>query len=549
MRIFILSIAVCISINAAAQTYTIRSQGNNVGNGGAYVAPVVTKTFTVSSAKTQSNPYYFSTSSTNKDLPGNNIKTVTQKSSGSSGLYTPVQGVADKANNFSCLSGNCKNGFGTYQSTPNFNYKYVGEFKDGRHHGKGTIYDWEGYITFDGNFENGNKEGYGRSLIYYQEPVFGDGSITKYNTAVQTVYEGLFKNDERHGEGYLAEYTKDQFIVNIYTGNFTDGQKDGEGVLLLFAKNKITAYYSGGWFKGKYHGIGIDSSGLGLFMGEFKNGVRDGEGTAYWSEYKTETKVPVLWYTGKWKDNKREGHGIEYDLKGKQLYEGEFTSDRRNGPGKLYKPDGTFTEGTWVNGLNKELDPPVVAAPVSKVYNEEFNDNQREWSHNTIHYEARVEKGVYHVEAIGPKAYLSTDNLRIRIRDLYIYENDDWSFEATAKSSYKDGSGRFGIGWEDGQFMISSSAVKYVPDMFDLSYEMTRNGSKGKNGETKVKKGFNTLLLIKKGTVLEAYLNGRQLYSGPVGKIEGSLFLVMPQCQASDGYYADYTEIIIKKLN
>jgi hypothetical protein len=544
MRFFVLSIIVFISIDATAQTYTIKSQGSNTGNGGAYVAPVVTKTFTVSSATKQSNPYYSPTASTNKSLPGNNTTTVTSKSSSSAGLYTPVQEKSDKANNYTCLSGNCKNGVGTYQGDPNSIYKYVGGFKDGEYHGKGTKYDWEGYVTFDGNFEKGIREGYGRSVEYYQEKVFGDGSITRYNTAVSIVYEGLFKNDKHNGEGYLAEYTKDQFLVSIYTGTFTDGQIDGEGVLLLFAKNKISAYYSGGWFKGKHHGIGIDSSQYGLFMGEFKNGLRDGEGTEYWSEYSSETKVPVLRYTGKWKDNKKDGHGIEYDVKGKPAFEGDFTGNSRNGPGKLYKPDGSFIEGVWVNGSNNALDPPVVVAPVSKVYKEEFNDNQRIWSHNSPFYLATVEKGVYHVEAIGGKVDWVFDNFKIFVPGQYLMEKDDWSFEVTAKSN-----GSYGIGWDNGEFMISASSIKYISDEFEFFYDVTKNSKKGTKGDTKVKKGFNTLLIIKKGAVIEAHLNDRKLYSGPVGQIKGDLYLIMPKCHASDGYYADYTDIIIKKLN
>jgi hypothetical protein len=543
MRFFVLSIIVCISINAAGQTYTIKSQGSNNGNGGAYVAPVVTKTFTISSATTQSNPYYSPTASANKSFSGNTT-TVKSKSSSSSELYTPVQEKSDKANNYKCLSGNCKDGFGTYQGTPTSTYKYVGGFKNGEYHGKGKIYDWEGYVTFDGNFDNGSKQGYGRSVNYYQEPVFGDGSITRYNTAVRTVYEGMFKNDKHNGEGYLAEYTNNQLLVSIYTGTFTEGEKDGEGVLLLFAKDKISAYYSGGWFKGKHYGIGIDSSEKGLFIGEFKNDLRDGEGTAYWSEYSTNTKLPVLLYTGKWKNGKRDGHGIEYDLKGKPLYEGDFTNDYRNGPGKLYKPDGSFTEGVWVNGFNKALDAPIVVAPVSKEYKEEFKDNQRLWSHNSPYYLATVEKGVYHVEAIGgEKDY---NNFKILIPNAYyVSKEDDWSFEVTAKSSNKHGvAGWYGIGLSSTEFIINPNA-----DLFEFYYNITKSDKKGTKGDVNAKKGFNTLLITKKGDVIEAHVNGRKVYSGSAGDISGVFYLVMEKSNPTYGCYADYKEITIKKLN
>lgn len=486
MKIFILFIVVCVTINVSAQTYTIQTQNKGTNfNGGAYVPPAVTKTFGLPLPKQQSNPYYTPSASYNKSFSGSNTSSVTPKNSGSSGLYTPVQSKADKANNYTCLSGDCKNGFGTYQYSPNLSaYKYVGNFKNEKFHGNGKIYDWEGYVTYNGNFVNGTEEGYGRSVSYYQEPVFGDGSITKYNTALRSVFEGTFKNGEHNGDGYLAEYTNNQLLISVYTGSFDAGQKDGEGVLLLFAKDKISAYYSGGWYKDKHHGIGIDSSESGLFIGEFKNDQRDGEGTAYWSEYSTETKVPVLRYTGKWKNDKRDGHGIEYDLKGKPVYEGDFTNNRRNGPGKLYKPDGSFKEGTWIDGSNKELDAPTVVTPVAKKeYKEDFEDNKRLWPHNSKYYLATVQKGVYHVEAIGGEN--DYDNFTIRIPDAMIFfKDDDWSFEVTAKSGNKHGvAGWYGIGWDKAEFIINPNA-----DLFEFKYNISKNGSKGSKGNAKVKK-------------------------------------------------------------
>jgi antitoxin component YwqK of YwqJK toxin-antitoxin module len=547
MRIFVLCLAFCTCMTADAQTYTIKSQGANTGNGGAYVAPVVTKTFTLPPAKQQSNPYYAPSASANRNLPGNNTKTVTPKRSGSNDLYTPIQDKADVARNFSCLSGNCENGLGTYQGSPTTTYSYIGNFKDGERHGVGKTYDWEGYLTYEGSFVKGSREGFGKSISYYQEPVFGDGSITRYNTAVQTVFEGTTKNGNYEGEGYLAEYTNRQLLVSIYTGSFAAGKKDGEGVLLLFAKNQISAYYSGGWSDGRHHGIGIDSSEAGLYIGEFKNSQRDGEGTAYWSEYSTQTKVPVLLYTGKWKQNKRDGIGIEYDLKGKPVYEGNFTNDSRNGAGKLFKPDGTATEGVWVNGSNKDLDPPVAVATVaSKEFKEDFTDNKRLWPHNSPYYLATVQKGVYHVEGIGGER--DYNNFTISVPDVgVVFKDDDWSFEVTAKSGNKHGvAGWYGIGWMGAEFLINPNA-----DLFDFKYNITKTDYKGINsGDAKVKKGYNTFLVIKKGDVIEARLNGKKLYSGPAGDIKSYfMYLIMPKSNPSYGCYADYKEVIFKKLN
>tara|TARA_B110000196_G_C20667605_1_gene440356 strand:- start:265 stop:501 length:237 start_codon:yes stop_codon:yes gene_type:complete len=52
-----------------------------------------------------------------------------------------------------CLSGNCENGQGAYISH-NGN-KYLGEFKDGIMHGKGTLYNPDGSIYHSGLWKDG----------------------------------------------------------------------------------------------------------------------------------------------------------------------------------------------------------------------------------------------------------------------------------------------------------------------------------------------------------------------------------------------------------
>src|SRR5688572_32837006 len=42
-------------------------------------------------------------------------------------LYEPIQSASDKAKNNTCISGNCEDGYGIKQGTPNTRYKYEGE--------------------------------------------------------------------------------------------------------------------------------------------------------------------------------------------------------------------------------------------------------------------------------------------------------------------------------------------------------------------------------------------------------------------------------------
>ena len=62
--------------------------------------------------------------------------------------------------------------------------------------------------------------------------------------------------------------------------------------------------------------------------------------------------------------DKRHGHGRFQDFKTKDIYEGQWRDDERNGEGILYMPDGTEKKGTWkgmhiISKTANEKPPPV----------------------------------------------------------------------------------------------------------------------------------------------------------------------------------------------
>ncbi|MCY7359755.1 MAG: hypothetical protein LH609_20330, partial [Rudanella sp.] len=76
----------------------------------------------------------------------------------------PTRPVASKpaviaANRFSCVSGNCSDGHGTYV-TPN-RERYVGEFVDGDKHGQGIQYYADGKMKYKGAFGDNERAGFG----------------------------------------------------------------------------------------------------------------------------------------------------------------------------------------------------------------------------------------------------------------------------------------------------------------------------------------------------------------------------------------------------
>ena len=53
-------------------------------------------------------------------------------------------------------------------------------------------------------------------------------------------------------------------------------------------------------------------------------------------------------YEGEWRDNKRDGYGIQSWPDGSK-YIGQWENDKANGHGKLYHADGDVYDGQWVD--------------------------------------------------------------------------------------------------------------------------------------------------------------------------------------------------------
>lgn len=63
--------------------------------------------------------------------------------------------------------------------------------------------------------------------------------------------------------------------------------------------------------------------------GQFKDGEIEGEGTRKWQNGQT--------YTGAWREGEMEGKGIWTNANGDEVYEGDFSSNKRQGEGVLTK--------------------------------------------------------------------------------------------------------------------------------------------------------------------------------------------------------------------
>ena len=114
--------------------------------------------------------------------------------------------ISFQNDNSGCVSGDCKNGQGTFTFPDG--RKYIGEFKDGRSNGQGTSTFPNG-SKYVGEFKDGRSN--------------GQGTFTFPNG---TKYVGEFKDGKQNGQGTLTYPT-----VSKYIGEFKDGKRNGQGVM------------------------------------------------------------------------------------------------------------------------------------------------------------------------------------------------------------------------------------------------------------------------------------------------------------------------------
>ena len=207
--------------------------------------------------------------------------------------------------------------------------------------------------TFEGNFINGQLNGFGR-----------------YIDENGTIYEGEFENGELKGTGKIIknkENTNDKSINNtrkeenkiIYTGNIENFKKEG------FGKEECIDYiYEGNFHNNMKNGKGkIKMKKIGdNYEGEFTNDKITGYGKYIWENEHQ--------YIGYFIDGEMNGTG-KYNWPDGSEYEGVYVNNKREGKGRFKWSNGVIFEGNFRNGK------PVGAGILIKKglkYNAEFDD-------------------------------------------------------------------------------------------------------------------------------------------------------------------------------
>ena len=139
---------------------------------------------------------------------------------------------------------------------------------------------------------------------------------------------------------YLKTVFDNETIFKSYQDQTTNIQY---GIYYYY---KLGLIYEGYWKDNKKNGIGIEKKLDGsLYEGEFKNGKKNGIGIYYWKDNSV--------YFGNWLDNNCHGFGV-FKNGNKSKYQGEFLYNKRSGYGELIKyNNGSFYFGFWSNNKRK----------------------------------------------------------------------------------------------------------------------------------------------------------------------------------------------------
>ncbi|MCC7245571.1 MAG: caspase family protein [Saprospiraceae bacterium] len=281
-----------------------------------------------------------------------------------------------------CVSGDCRNGKGTYIYPSGA--RYVGEFQNGEINGVGVCYytngskysgEWRERFP-DGKGTKTYSDGTKRTGLWKKgRPVDESGKVLEEyivqkkeervddGTNIQSgcllgdcktgvgifaypdgsKYEGTFNNGKFEGEGKFWFANGDRYV-----GAFRDNYPHGQGTRIL----KNGTEETGEWRQGEFVGNALTANGkTGCVQGD----CADGKGTYVY-------KAGSAKYVGDFKNNMPHGSGTCTYANGDH-YEGEWIDGAFGGKGTLTQHDGTLVSGYWRAGEFLGKDKPADYQP------------------------------------------------------------------------------------------------------------------------------------------------------------------------------------------
>jgi len=228
---------------------------------------------------------------------------------------------------------------------------YSGEWSNGVMHGKG-IYTWIDGTIYDGDFDKNEMTGKGTYTWSDGSTYVGDvvrgirhGTGTMQLTAVPSVYEGQWENGKRNGQGVIY-YNEDK--SSKYAGGWLKGKRSGKGIIIYASGN----VYEGEWENDKKNGSGkmVWNSLSEVYDGTWKDDKPDGKGEHVWigtsDAFALTERQMCNRYVGEFQNGLRHGNGFFYFANGSR-YHGQFKENLKHGHGVYSFPDGRVYEGPF----------------------------------------------------------------------------------------------------------------------------------------------------------------------------------------------------------
>jgi hypothetical protein len=220
-------------------------------------------------------------------------------------------------------------------------FRYVGEFRDGRKHGRGQ-YTFASGDRYEGDFADDVPSGKGKYRFASGDSYEGEivaGKITGtgvYLTKGMDRIEGSFINGSAHGHARYLFASGDR-----YEGEMAAGRVTGKGAFTLKSNDRIVGTFIDGQAQGE--AIYYFSNG-DRYEGQIKSGALTGKGKYFYSN--------GLRSEGEYRDGVLKGRGAFYFNDGSS-FEGEFLDGLNNARGISILKDGTRREASIIDNVLK----------------------------------------------------------------------------------------------------------------------------------------------------------------------------------------------------
>lgn len=267
---------------------------------------------------------------------------------------------------------------------PTYVTAYVGEFKNGKAHGKGILFlnglcssvrsKPEQLQRLEATFENGVPQG---EFTLYDRSHNNSGGI---------IASGVAKAGYLHG----ITRTFDTFGSEVSLATYKDGRiTDGE-----FTFSNLDHYF-----------LDQSSATVSLFWGGFKDNKLNGA----WRDFVlSSTEYPIVGVKQAllFRNEMYLGFGSGYAIEGRVKRDHSLLNYRFDGPGRQYWPNGDTLEGTWLDN-GKQLG----------AYTNFYDSQQKKWypvttyDDNSFSYEVSVARKRTWYENIGVEIQRIPDNV------------------------------------------------------------------------------------------------------------------------------------------